>query len=215
MLRTPTTSIKGFFELLQTHKENITVEKREFIFNIIERNLNKLEHLIDDVSDISKSERGIEIKLRKENINLYDYLDREIAVYNNLLEGQFSSIIDEQFKEINIDIDRDRISQVLANIINNARKNTPEDGRMIILTGIKNNADYVSINIADNGAGIEEKNLEQLFTQFISIPTKYSVVGSGIGLFLSKMIIEKHYGTITAFSEGLDKGATFTIKLPI
>jgi len=74
--------------------------------------------------------------------------------------------------------------------------------------------DVIKIRFRDNGAGIAQENLELIFTPFVSIPSKYSVQGTGIGLFLSKSIIENHNGLIYAESQGLDKGSIFTIELP-
>ena len=72
----------------------------------------------------------------------------------------------------------------------------------------------IQIKIIDNGIGIETKNLNYIFEPFVSIPTEYSVKGKGIGLYLCQIIVEKHNGTLNAYSEGLGKGATFTIELP-
>ena len=70
------------------------------------------------------------------------------------------------------------------------------------------------MDIIDNGAGIEEENLEIIFDKFVSFTSKYNVIGTGIGLFLSREIITAHGGKITASSEGRDMGAKFTISLP-
>ncbi len=74
-------------------------------------------------------------------------------------------------------------------------------------------ANSILIKIIDNGAGIDQKNLKLIFEQFVSIETKYSVTGTGIGLYVSQKIIEAHKGTIIAQSEGLGQGSTFTIEL--
>ena len=72
----------------------------------------------------------------------------------------------------------------------------------------------VSISIADNGAGIAEEDLEKIFAPFFSIPTDYHAQGTGIGLYLSREIVEAHQGTLTAHSTGKGQGAIFTIELP-
>ncbi|UCG04722.1 MAG: HAMP domain-containing histidine kinase [Candidatus Heimdallarchaeota archaeon] len=70
------------------------------------------------------------------------------------------------------------------------------------------------MTISDNGSGIEEKNLELIFNQFVTFPTSYRKAGTGIGLYLSRKIVEAHGGTIIAKSEGLGKGSNFIIEIP-
>jgi two-component system CheB/CheR fusion protein len=73
----------------------------------------------------------------------------------------------------------------------------------------------IQLEITDNGAGINLNNLEKIFEKFVSIPTKYDVTGTGIGLYISREIIKAHDGIISAYSEGEDKGTTITINLPL
>ena len=72
----------------------------------------------------------------------------------------------------------------------------------------------IRITIADNGAGIDPENLEQIFEQFVSIETEYSTTGTGLGLYLCRRIMEAHGGTVTAQSQGLGHGAKFIVELP-
>ena len=147
-------------------------------------------------------------------MNFDEFIQDEVILYENLLGAQFSYEIPENLQSVRLLFDKERISQVIANIMDNAIKNTPENSRKIVFKVSKSNKSLIEISIKDNGAGIAKEHLPTLFTQFVTIPTKYSVVGSGIGLFLCKMIVEKHGGSIYAESNGLDRGSIFTVNLP-
>jgi len=214
-LRTPLTSIKGFIEVLQSHDEKLSLKKKTYIFGVLNKNLNKLVRLISEVSDLSKFERGKELVIIKEDWELYAFLQDEAILYKNLLGAQFEYEISKNLRSARMLFDKARISQVIANIMDNAIKNTPEKKRKIILEVIKTDSNSLSITIKDNGAGIAKEYLPTIFDQFVTITTKYSVVGSGIGLFLCKLIVEKHGGSISAESNGLDQGAIFYVDLPI
>ncbi len=214
-LRTPLTSLKGFIELLQSHGDELTLKKQSYVFSVLNKNLDKLARLIMEVSDLSKFERGVDLVISKEYWNFNKFIQDEKILYENLLGEQFEYEIPDSLQSVEILFDKERISQVIANIMDNAMKNTHEKLRKIFLKVTKTNKDSVSISIKDNGAGIAKEHLSTIFTQFVTIPTKYSVVGSGIGLFLCKLIVEKHGGTISAESKGLDKGSVFTVYLPL
>ncbi len=210
-LRTPLTSIKGFSEILHTRIDNLPQEHQERCFMSIDRNISKLEFLINDISILAKLDRGA-LELTKKAENFGSFLRNLIKSYEILFKYQIEChFCDEIF--IHVEMDKDRIQQVLDNVINNAVKHTPEDTRKIVLT-TKICLKVVQVEISDNGAGIEPHNLERIFEPFISMPTKYGAKGTGIGLNLCKLILEKHGGTITAHSDGLDRGATFIIELP-
>ncbi|MHA1996448.1 MAG: sensor histidine kinase, partial [Candidatus Hodarchaeales archaeon] len=75
--------------------------------------------------------------------------------------------------------------------------------------------DVIQLKISDNGCGISTENLEIIFDQFVSLPTQYSVVGTGIGLYVSRLLAEAHGGSLHAESEGVGLGSTFILKLPL
>ncbi len=112
-----------------------------------------------------------------------------------------------------IEADSDRLHQVLDNLMDNAVKQTHQDQRRIrIETEILHNT--IRFRIIDNGAGITHDNLERIFHQFTAIPTQYSEGGTGIGLYLSRMIVEAHGGKLTAHSEEKGQGSMFLVELP-
>ncbi len=211
-LRTPLTSIRGFSEILQLRGDYLRPEEKKKCFDFINKNLFRLERLIKDVSEIYKIERGA-FKLIKRRIDFNLFLQNEFKAYETLLGKEVQIILPKLEKKVIVDIDEDRISQVLYNLVDNALRHTPLMNRKIILEG-KFEVKSVYIIVHDNGAGILSENMDLIFQPFISISTKYANRGTGIGLFVSKIIIQSHNGNLMAESEGENKGARFIIQLP-
>jgi two-component system, OmpR family, sensor histidine kinase BaeS len=109
--------------------------------------------------------------------------------------------------------DRDRLTQVLSNLMRNALEHTPEGGSITV--SAEQGGDEVSIEVSDTGAGIAAEHLPQVFERFFRAdPARRHVAGSGIGLTISRAIVQGHGGTITVHSDGPGRGATFTVRLP-
>ena len=214
-LRTPLANIKGFIEVLHKYDEKITQEKKKEIFKMLEKNIKRLELLINDVSNVSKIDQD-NFRLDKKEVDFRSFFLTEMSNYKRLFGDLFEYKLRPTDHELfpKLFIDKDRIHQVFNNIINNAIKQSPKETLKINVQATLL-PEHVRIRFMDNGIGIATENLERIFKQFVSIPTRLSVTGTGIGLYLSRMIIEKHGGTIKAKSEGLNQGASFIIDLPI
>ncbi|MHA2388743.1 MAG: sensor histidine kinase, partial [Candidatus Hodarchaeales archaeon] len=145
--------------------------------------------------------------------NFYSFFQKAVEPYRILLGDKFQIKGLENNSKLMIEADKERLIQVLENIINNAVDHTASDQRMI-QASFETLPNIIKIKITDNGAGIAPENLKRIFEQFVSIETKYSVKGTGIGLYLSKLIMKSHGGTIRAHSRGIDQGSTFIIELP-
>ncbi|MFX0183015.1 MAG: PAS domain S-box protein [Candidatus Hodarchaeota archaeon] len=209
-LRTPLTIIKGYTEFLLRKEHD--VEKIR-VLNIILRNIGRLEELGSSVGDIYRIERG-SFSVNLEKMEFHEFLLSYIEPYLKLYRDQL--VYDDSLATNKVFIrgDSKRLVNVLNNILDNSIRNTSNESRKIILTmGIINN--QVQLKIIDNGVGVNPDNLERIFEKFVSIPTKYDVTGTGIGLYISREIIKAHDGTIFAYSEGEDKGTTITINLPL
>ncbi len=206
------TVIGGYCDFLIGHDEFIDHFRRDKIYTTIKSNVNRLERLTRDVSHIAQLERG-GFQVEKRETDICSFLKPILEPYNHLLGNQFS--FQGCFEEgpIIIQADPDRLQQVMENIISNAIKHTPKDKREIVVTmdSFPNN---IQIRVTDNGAGIASEHLEIIFEQFITIPTDYTAMGTGIGLYLAREIIEAHNGTIIAQSPGKNRGSTFLIELP-
>ncbi|MFX0122600.1 MAG: ATP-binding protein [Candidatus Hodarchaeota archaeon] len=210
-LRTPITVLSGYLDFLKQNLENLDHDQIERIFKVMANNINRLGRLTTNVTMISKVERRI-LEVVKKEVNLLDFLMEAIEAYQHLVGEQFEFIpsIDQS---LIVKIDKERIQQVLDNILNNAIKNTHHDRRKIKMT-VKDLPTDIEIIISDNGAGIDPVNLTKIFKQFVSIETEFSASGTGIGLFLSREIMNTHGGTITAYSKGLGHGSKFIVFFP-
>jgi two-component system, OmpR family, sensor histidine kinase VicK len=218
-LRTPTQPILIFSDVLLSKKGNIE-EYRELLEAIV-RNAKRLQRLTDDILDVTKIESKA-LNLNKERFNLNDVIYNVIKDLTNHNE-MTSSINNRKLKlaydsnklDIFVDADKQRITRVVYNLLNNAIKFTQEGTIYINLERKKedaNNNGYVVISVKDTGQGINPEILAKLFTKFA---TKSEAGGSGLGLFISKSIVEAHGGRIWAENNAGGKGATFSFSLPI
>ncbi|NLK62525.1 MAG: PAS domain S-box protein [Fusobacteria bacterium] len=214
-LRTPLTSIKAYAEtLLDMVEENDVESEREFL-NIINEESERLSRLINDVLDLSKIEAGkmsfliqeeeIDILVNKSIKNIYGFAnEKKISLIPNIID-----------KNIIVLIDSDRILQVLANLLNNAIKFTCEEGKVEII--VKKSIDnFVEINIKDNGVGIKEDEIENVFEKFKQsedILVRESG-GTGLGLPICRNIVEYHGGKLWVESK-YGEGSEFKFTIPI
>ncbi|MGA7042840.1 MAG: ATP-binding protein [Nitrososphaeraceae archaeon] len=207
-LRTPIQPILGLAEVLQhgikdTHQIHLT--------DVIIRNAKRLQRLTEDILDVTKIESQ-SLQLNKEQFNLREMMLNAIADSNNQLKKDNNIKLELVSKEdVFVKADKARLNQVIANLLSNAIKFTQEEGGIItIRTEIMNGRILVSIE--DTGTGIDPEILPRLFTKFV---TKPETGGTGLGLFISKSIIEAHGGSIWAENNKDGKGASFTFSLPI
>ncbi len=211
-LRTPLTTIKGFVEFLQYHANDLPQDRTNKSFDYIHKNISRLDRLITDVSDLSKIERE-SFQIEKHLKNFCNFLNEVMQAYKTLLGEKFEfHPCGETYLPVEIDVER--LQQVFDNVIDNAIKHSPKESLHIDMR-VHTLPHLVRITITDNGAGIETHNLERIFEPFVSLGTKYSVKGAGIGLYLCRIIVEQHGGTIIAQSKGQDQGTTFLIELPL
>lgn len=209
-LRTPLSTIKGYMEGLMD--EVLPAGDKTYLQ--VHQEAERLQRLVDDLQDLNQVEAGVF------NLNL------EMAEIGDLLMGTVKRL-ERQFNEkgvkveLKVDddlpaimIDPDRISQVLLNIIGNSLQYTPVGGTVTIRACHRGQQTLISIT--DTGIGIEPQDLQRIFTRFFRVDKSRSRAGggSGIGLTISKHLVEAHKGSILAESEGLGKGSCFTISLP-
>ncbi len=211
-LRTPLTVITGYFDFLEKHNNDLDQDRQEKIKSTIKSNLKRLEHLIDEVSLIAQFEQGI-FTIQESAFNFSKFFREAKEDYKTLL-GEGLEVEAPQLKfPLNIKSDLNRLRQVLDNVVNNAINHTHPEHRQIKLSLTISPA-IIRIICTDNGAGIAPDNLERIFEQFISFETQYATAGTGIGLYLSRKIMEALRGSLTAQSQGIGHGSTFIVELP-
>jgi PAS domain S-box-containing protein len=215
-LRTPLNSISSAADLLMKYHYNKLDEKAARLVNIIYKGGKRLSNLIEDLMDVSRIESGM-MKLKKEKINIVSIIKEAIDDLIILIAERDQSIEFNSKNDCFIEVDKDRIQQVIINILSNAIKNTPIKGNIII--GIQKKSDIVELHIKDNGVGFSEEEKKVLFKKFGKIERYgkgFDIIteGSGLGLYISKEIVDMHGGEILVESDGRNKGATFTVRLP-
>ena len=201
-LRTPTQAIIGYSELFY-----IRPESREEAMKAIARNAERLERLTSGILDVTRIE-GQKLSLKKEKFSLSETISSTVEDAKRSIHDSHIKFEYHTQRNIVVEADRERISQVISNILNNAVKFTKQ-GTIYISEDIKDGQAIVSIK--DTGTGIDPEIMSMLFTKF----TSKSQTGTGLGLFISKSIIEAHDGKIWAENNKDGKGATFTFRLPL
>jgi signal transduction histidine kinase len=209
-LRTPLQPILGLSEILESRFGERLDEVR-----VITRNARRLERLSQDILDVSKIESG-SLTLNIQTIDLNEVISSVITDYRNNLghgigtyNGEKEKVkIKYEPKKLMVEADRERIQQVVANLISNALKFTDE-GAIIVKTEVIDG--LAQITVKDTGSGIDPEIMPRLFTKFA---TK-SYQGTGLGLYISNRVVKAHGGRIWAENNADGKGATFTFTLPI
>jgi signal transduction histidine kinase len=207
-MKTPTQAILGMSGLLQYYPE-----KKDELIEIIRRNAKRLQTLTNDILDVTRIESQT-FQLEKERFNIYELLSDVIKDYTERIKSDNKNIelLYEQQninRPILVEADKGRINQVLSNLLNNALKFTDE-GQIVVDAYESNNKKDIIVGIIDTGRGINKDIFTKLFSKFA---TKSSQ-GTGLGLFISKSIIEAHGGKIWA-KNNKDRGSTFMFTLPI
>ncbi|HET8794683.1 MAG TPA: ATP-binding protein [Nitrososphaeraceae archaeon] len=212
-LRTPIQPILGLTDVIYSKIKD--EEQRQFL-EIIMRNAQRLKRLTDNVLDVTKIESN-SLKLNKEILNLNTFISEILKIYvNQLVKQQMANIV-YNFKhtaDIIVEADKDRVSQVIYNLLDNALKFTPQDHMIFVIIDKKIDEKEVQaiVSVKDNGKGIPDEILSRLF---IKLSPTDSSTGTGLGLYICKNIVEAHGGKIWAENNPDHKGAIFRFTLPI
>jgi two-component system sensor histidine kinase VicK len=209
-LRTPTQAILGMSGLLQYYPE-----KKDELIEVIQRNAKRLQTLTDSILDVTRIESQT-FQLDKGRFNIYNLLSDVIKDFTERIKSDNKNIklvYDQKYTNLPpviVEADRGRITQVLSNILNNALKFTNE-GQIIVRAHESDNKREIIVSITDTGSGINKDIFAKLFSKFVT----NSVSGTGLGLYISKSIVEAHGGKIWAENNKDKVGATFMFTLPV
>lgn len=221
-IRTPLTLILGPLEKLKNGKAKPGEEER--MIEIMYRNASQLDRLINQILDFRKIETG--------NLTL-EFANGELTTFFRDMVSSFNHLVEQKEIELNfichteqifVKFDADKLSKIVNNLISNAIKYTEQGGKIDVTLSVADETSHedtsdlqskkvISIAVTDTGKGIEEKNLDKIFNRFFQPDSKGEVVGTGIGLALTKELVKLHGGKIFVESE-LGKGSTFTVLLP-
>jgi two-component system sensor histidine kinase MtrB len=212
-LRTPVTVVKGFAEMLTAQRESLNSRQYEAA-EVIAESSSQLQKMINDLLDLARSDAGkLRIELHPTAVGpLVQRVGRQMGPHFEERGQSFTVSVEKDLPEI--DADADRIAQVLANLLTNANKYSPEGAEVKL--GAGRVGDEIEFAVADNGPGLGEEELEHVFDRFWRAQSgeTQEVGGTGLGLAIAKSLVDLHGGAISAkSSEG--EGATFRFVLPI
>ena len=208
-LRIPLTSIQGYAELLLEDKQ-ITEAQRESL-TIVEKNVDRLLGLINDLLDLSCIEAG-RVDLHRTSLDLA-HLIPEVA-------GSLRPLIEAKQQRLRLDLgealpavwaDQDRVTQILTNLISNAHKYTLAEGSITVAA--RRDDGFVRVDVSDTGIGLSPEDQAQLFTKFFRAQRSPRVASTGLGLVITRLLVELHGGRITV-SSAPGQGSTFSFSLP-
>jgi signal transduction histidine kinase len=209
-LRNPLVPLRSGLEILRT---SLHEEVPERVYEMMDRQVEYLSHLVDDLLDVSRITSG-KVVLRTEHVELRELVEAAVEAGRPFIESRrHELVLDLPREPIWVSADRVRMAQVLSNLLNNAAKYTPEGGRITL--SVAKDAD-ASLCVSDTGAGIPGEMLEEVFEMFAQVnrTLERSQGGLGIGLAVVKRLVEMHGGSITVESPGLGEGSAFTVRLP-
>ncbi|MDN5846015.1 MAG: HAMP domain-containing histidine kinase [Candidatus Nitrosocosmicus sp.] len=228
-LRTPTQSILGYAEMIMSEpKTNV-----EYI-KLIARNTNRIQKLLSNILDMARID-NLNLNLSKEQFNLPELISSIVQDFRNQIQVNKRNLDliytdtsaynfikeNNNIKGVIIEADKDRIAQVIINLVDNAIKNT-DNGKIVITTTInsthmdtKNNPDHrkeIIVKVKDSGTGLDPKLFSKVYSKFF---TASEIGGTGLGLYICKAIVEAHDGSTWVENNKDEKGATFSFSLPL
>jgi signal transduction histidine kinase/L-asparagine transporter-like permease len=210
-LRTPLTSIHGYLELMKDSESGRLNDTQVHFLGVIERNSVRLMHMVSDLLLVAQAESG-ELALELEDVQLSTLAAGCVEAALPAAESAGIALSLSADTDASVSGDPVRLAQVLDNLISNALKFTPGGGTAeVLLTATR---DTVRLEVRDTGMGMSTAEQEKLFTRFYRTreATEQAIQGTGLGLTITKAIVERHGGTITVTSAP-GKGTTFTVEL--
>ena len=209
-LRNPLAPILTALQLMRLRNESGAERER----TIIERQVNHMVSLVDDLLDVSRITRG-KVQLRRERIDLADIVAKAIEMTSPAIESRRHTLTVDVPRGLVVDGDAARLAQVTANLLTNAAKYT-DPGGQIAVSGSSEDSQAV-LSVIDSGRGIAPDMLPRIFDLFAQERQEIdrSDGGLGLGLAIVKSLMRAHGGTVDAHSEGKNRGARFSIRMPL
>jgi signal transduction histidine kinase/ActR/RegA family two-component response regulator len=211
-LRNPLAPIRTGLQVLGMSADPAVTRRT---LEMMARQVTHMVRLIDDLLDVSRITRG-KLALRRERVGLRTVIEQAVEGSLPLLESAGHELsLDLPESDVTLDADPVRMAQVFSNLINNAAKYTERGGRIAVRAA--RSGEGVEVSVRDTGIGIAPENLERVFEMFSQVTSalERSQGGLGIGLALTRGLVEMHGGTIAASSGGIGCGSAFTVTLPV
>jgi PAS domain S-box-containing protein len=212
-LRNPLAPISNALQILRLSHEPLVVEKAH---GIIERQLLQMVHLVDDLLDVSRISQD-KVVLRRAPVDVAGVVQNAVETSRPLVDaGRHELTVRLPApRTLTVDADVTRLTQIIANLLNNAAKYTPEGGRVEV--SAQREGEQALICVKDSGVGIPPEMLPRVFDMFAQVDRSLERAqgGLGIGLALVRRLVEMHGGTVQVSSEGPGRGSTFCVRLPL
>ena len=212
-MRTPLTSIRAFSEILEQNPEMAAEQRQEFL-TIVVKETERLTRLINEVLDLAKIESG-RMDWKMETTDLRDLVKESAAAVVQLLTARSVDLTQDMPEDATpVSVDRDRITQVLINLLSNAAKFCKAKQGQIWVR-VSNGSGKFKVEVSDNGRGIPPEQVAKIFEKFHQVSDEQDgkPKGTGLGLAISQRIVEHHGGRIWVEDTGPD-GTTFAFVLP-
>lgn len=212
-LRNPLAPLRNGLEVLHTGVDD--PHTLEQIRDMMDRQVNQMAHLVDDLLDVSRISRGV-IELRRARMDLHQAIHQAVEASNPLLQAKGHKLLLElHTAPLMVEADGTRLAQVFGNLLDNASKYTDRGGTIHVTSRVAGG--QAEVVISDTGIGLTPDQLPRVFDMFSQVDRLHSRTrgGLGIGLHIVKRLAEMHDGTIEVTSEGLQKGSRFTLRIPL
>ncbi|MBC7663596.1 MAG: PAS domain S-box protein [Caulobacter sp.] len=212
-LRNPLAPIRNAVQIMQLSRDEAMHESAR---KIIERQLKQMVHLVDDLLDVSRISQG-KVELRLGQVDVADAVLDAIETSRPLIDAGRHHLTMKLAppRALMVEADATRVTQIVANLLNNAAKYTPEGGHIQVLA--EREGDAAVITVQDSGIGLTQDMLPRVFEMFAQVDRSMERAqgGLGIGLALVKRLVEMHGGSVCATSDGPDRGCRFIVRLPL
>ena len=211
-LKQPATAIKGYIEEIFSKYSNTLGSEAKEVLEFTDINSTRLSKLLEDLLDVSRIEKG-SLKVNSQDVFLKEVISEVLSNLFFDARNKKISLIQRGDADTAVRADPDRLKEVLTNLVGNGVKYTPEGGQIVI--EVKNEGEFASVSVSDNGIGISPEDQKHLFEKFYRVENEQtkSVKGSGLGLFITRNLVEKMGGEIGVNSK-VGVGTMFYFKLP-
>jgi len=214
-LRTPVTVLRSYADTLYSYGENFSYEEQKDFIGTINQEVIRLNKMVNDILDFSKLQSDTEYE--KTTQDIMHSIEKTVESLSVL--AQEKNIVFSVIKEPNLpDIlyNEDSIERVISNLVTNAIKYSPNNSRIKIRAELAKNPNYVEVTVEDSGVGIAQEHHQKIFDRFYRIENDtHTIKGTGLGLHLVKVTVEKHHGGEVFVHSKLNEGSAFGFRIPV